>query len=226
MNELELNKIHCGDSYKLIKQIPDNSIDLIVTDPPYFFSNISGGNEVKIRQQRYLDYIKTNGKDNYSEVLRISLQKAKSRNELQSISNGINNNILDEMVRVMKKINIYIFCNKNQLKQYFNYFDKLGCNIDLLVWHKTNVIPNIKNIYMSDLEYIVYAREKGVPLYGDYSTKSKVYTSSVNQKDKKLFFHPTIKPLQLIKNLIINSFCVWGGSFRSFYREWYNCSCL
>lgn len=30
-----LNKITLGDSYKLIKELPDKSVDLIVTDPPY-----------------------------------------------------------------------------------------------------------------------------------------------------------------------------------------------
>lgn len=29
------NKIYCGDSLELIKQIPDKSIDLVYTDPPY-----------------------------------------------------------------------------------------------------------------------------------------------------------------------------------------------
>lgn len=33
-----INKIICGDSQKILKQIPDNSIDLIVTDPPYGIS--------------------------------------------------------------------------------------------------------------------------------------------------------------------------------------------
>ena len=32
---LEINKIHLGDSYELIKQIPDKSIDLVIIDPPY-----------------------------------------------------------------------------------------------------------------------------------------------------------------------------------------------
>ena len=63
------------------------------------------------------------------------------RNSLRFISNGITNEILDELVRVMKKGNIYIFCNKNQLRQYFDYFGDLGWNLDLLVWNKTNCIP-------------------------------------------------------------------------------------
>ena len=32
---LERNNIYLGDSYELVKQIADKSIDLIVIDPPY-----------------------------------------------------------------------------------------------------------------------------------------------------------------------------------------------
>ena len=31
-----INKIICGDCLKVMKDIPDNSIDLVLTDPPYF----------------------------------------------------------------------------------------------------------------------------------------------------------------------------------------------
>jgi DNA modification methylase len=30
-----VNKIICGDCLKLIKKIPENSVDVILTDPPY-----------------------------------------------------------------------------------------------------------------------------------------------------------------------------------------------
>lgn len=32
---LEINNIHKGDCFELLKQIPNKSIDLIITDPPY-----------------------------------------------------------------------------------------------------------------------------------------------------------------------------------------------
>jgi len=32
---MEINKIICGDALKILKEIPDNSIDAVVTDPPY-----------------------------------------------------------------------------------------------------------------------------------------------------------------------------------------------
>ena len=60
----------------------------------------------------------------------------------------------------MKKINIYIFCSKAQLKDLFNIFAEE--NTDLLVWHKTNPIPAIANNYLSDLEYCFFARGSAV----------------------------------------------------------------
>ena len=85
-----------------------------------------------------------------------------------------------------------------------HYEDK-DCNVDLLVWCKTNPIPTCNNKYLSDLEYCVFARDKNTPLNGTYETKSKYYISGANVQDKELYKHPTIKPLELVKNHIINS---------------------
>jgi len=38
MNELPLNQILCGDCVEVLKDFPENSIDLVVTDPPYGLS--------------------------------------------------------------------------------------------------------------------------------------------------------------------------------------------
>ena len=40
---MEIDKIICGDCYELIKAIPDKSVDLIITDPPYEI--VAGGEE-------------------------------------------------------------------------------------------------------------------------------------------------------------------------------------
>lgn len=40
---MEANKIYFGDGLELIKQMPDNSVDLVVTDPPYKVSQKYGG---------------------------------------------------------------------------------------------------------------------------------------------------------------------------------------
>lgn len=39
---MELNKIFLGDCLEILKQIPSNSIDAVITDPPY----ASGGRSI------------------------------------------------------------------------------------------------------------------------------------------------------------------------------------
>ena len=97
--------------------------------------------------------------------------------------------------------------NMNRVKKTstFNYFISLGCNYEILTWHKQNPSPLINNNYLPDTEYVVFAREKGVKLYGNYFTKHKYFISGVNQIDKKKYGHPTIKNLNFIENHIINS---------------------
>lgn len=36
MKEALINKVHCGDNVELMKSLPDNSIDMVITSPPYF----------------------------------------------------------------------------------------------------------------------------------------------------------------------------------------------
>lgn len=172
-----INTIQLGDCYELIKSIPDNSIDLVIIDPPYEMETRGAGFHNK---RDYYDLIHDKG-----------------------LAKSIDTQILNELDRIMKKTNIYIFCNKNQLPMYLNYYkDK---NFDLLVWNKTNPIPTVNNKYLSDLEYIIFARDENVKMYNTYETSSKFFQTTVNKIDKELYYHPTIKPLQIIKTLIKNS---------------------
>ena len=75
----------------------------------------------------------------------------------------------------------------------------------MLTWHKTNPVPTCNNKYLSDTEYILYFRNGGVPMYGNYETKKKYYVTPTNKEDKQKYKHPTIKPLHIIENLILNS---------------------
>lgn len=173
-------KLINDDCLNVLKNIPDNSIDLIVTDPPYEIETNGAG----LYKQDDKQYIK----------------------ELNSIKNGFSDDILDELCRIMKKINIYIFCSQKQIIHLLDYFvTKRKCNYNLLTWHKTNPIPACGNKYLTDTEYILFFREKGVKIFGEFKTKFTYYVTPLNQKDKKQWGHPTIKPLSIIENLIVNS---------------------
>ena len=49
-----INTIQLGNSYDLIKQIPDNSIDLVIIDPPYEYTT---GGKGKIKLENIKHYL-------------------------------------------------------------------------------------------------------------------------------------------------------------------------
>ena len=184
---MELDVIECGDAYELIKKLPDHSIDLIVTDPPYQYDSskwFTGGFENAQEKAHY---------KNISE-----------RIEEDNLKKGIKAEMLDEWCRVLKKINLFIFCNKNQIISYLDYFvTKKKCNWEMLIWNKTNPVPLANNAFIHDKEYCLRFQEKGATQNTyDYEKRKTVYNLPLNQKDGRNFKHPTTKPLAMVRNLI------------------------
>lgn len=186
LGKYELNNIYNEDCYEAIKKIPDKSIDLIVTDPPYEWQR--GGEMTGLFRKG------------------VSSRKFMYEIESSKLDKGIDFSILDEFNRVLKHINIYIWCNKDQLYKYMEYFvGKLNCYFEIIIWHKTNVTPLCGNKYLTDKEYCLFFREKGVKILGTYDSKTTVYTTSSNRDDKQEYIHPNCKPLNIVKNLVVNS---------------------
>lgn len=176
---MELDKIYLGDCLEGLRSLPDKCIDLIVTDPPFELSNATGAGAFGRSNRTY-------------------------HAEIDHLQSGISDVVLNEMVRVCKKPNMYIFCSKDQLLQFLNFAVSHKLSYDLLCWHKTNPVPTCHNKYLSDTEYIIFMR-KGANVYGTYETKRKYFISKCNAEDKKMWNHPTIKPLSILQTLIGNS---------------------
>lgn len=113
----------------------------------------------------------------------------------------------NEFIRIMKEINIYLWCNKKQIPKYFNFYvNKHKCKFDILCWHKTNALPTYSNKYLSDTEYLLYFRKgKGKCFPNSYKDAKTFYIAPINHKDKKKYNHPAIKPLDFTEAIIRNS---------------------
>lgn len=180
-----INTITLGDSYKLIKDIPDKSINCVYIDVPYLMPNTkseSGGFMAK-RVNKIIN------------------------KDLKNIKSGFDLSILNEIVRVNKTLNIFIWCNKFLVKEILDYFiDTVKCKkYEIMVWCKDNPIPMTKNVWLSDLEYCLWFGETQTILNDGYELKSKWYESSINKRDKDKYKHPTIKPLELVKRHILHT---------------------
>lgn len=174
-----------GDSIKLIKEIADGSVDLIVTDPPY-----------------QIDCTKAGGNSKLAKSIQVMNDEIKEEN----LTNGFDEQILEDFVRVMKKINIYIWCNHKQIPMYIDFFvNKKGCAFDILIWNKSNAAPLFNNKYLTDKEYCLYFRKGGYCNPENYDSAKTVFYQPINIKDKTKYGHPTIKPLDIIQTLVRNS---------------------
>lgn len=181
LGDYKLNEIYNEDSYEAIKKIPDKSVDLIIIDPPY--------------------ELETEG----SKENNISKSFANMNNDIKSLSKGIDLQILEQLNRIMKKTNIYIWCNKKQILEYMKYFvEQKECSFEIMTWLKTNPTPLCGGNYLIDKEFCLYFR-KGIKLNTRFETASTYWISSKNKSDRDTFLHPTIKPLEIIKTLINNS---------------------
>ncbi len=192
---MQLDTIYNGDCLEGLRGLPNESVDLVITDPPYVIGNTGGGFWSKA----------TEGNRYNARCTRKGMEK------LGGIKDGFDSAVLDELCRVMKKINIYVFCSQKQIQSYLEYFvNGRGCNWNLLSWHKTNPIPACGNKYLNDTEFILFFREGGVKLYGSYATKRTFYTTLRNQQENIEYGHPTVKPCHIIQNFIENSSQVGG----------------
>lgn len=179
-------KLLNGDSYKLIKDIPDKSVDLVYIDIPYEYeSGGKGGNSFIISEKV---------KETYHE-------------KIDKFSYGIDYSIFDELIRVMKHIYIYIWCSRDQILPITKYFvEEKKCRVNYLVWCKTNPTPFTNDMWLPDMEYCLCIKEASAPRYNDgIKNKYKWYLSPKNKEDKDLFIHPTIKPLELVKRHLLHS---------------------
>ena len=184
---MEIDKIICGDAYELIKSIPDKSIDCIITDPPYEYDE-----KIKWFQSKL------------SEETKESHGGISERMKKDSLKGGVRTEIMDEWVRVLKKISIFVFCNKAQLLDYINYFvTERKCNCELLIWAKSNPVPLANGAFVHDKEYCLNFWEKGAyHRIKDISHGRTVYSIPINQKDSKEFGHPTCKPVSMVRNFV------------------------
>lgn len=167
-----------GDCLELMKEIPDKSIDLVVTDPPYKFENQGGGFYAKndSTHRQYLDNLKN--------------IKCCEFNPYE---------FLNKLNPKMKSFYGYFFCNKSLVEDYIKFARDNKYQFDILIMAKSNPIPAYNNHHLSDLEYIIMIRDKGTYFskHKNINDYRKFYLTSC-----KKGVHPAEKPVELLERFI------------------------
>ena len=174
-----------GDCLERMKEIESGSVDMILTDPPYEISNSGGG--MMDRDNR--DFIRNIDK----------MGMCKSNFDVT----GFINSCLGLFDNKQKFCGVF-FCSMKQVSSYINWAESNKLQVGLGVWHKSNPAPLCNFKYLNDVEYWIYIKGNKSKILGNYHSKSMVYSSQINKKDKKLYGHPTIKPVEILEKFLTN----------------------
>ena len=177
------NQILNDSCENILKELPEKSVDLILTDPPYDLET-HGGTKSPLAQRA-----------------------AKVRDRIEFIANDFDFlGIASECVRIAKTI--VMFCSNAQIARTMSYFSEKGFSTTLCVWDKPNPPPLGNNKLVNNLEYIVVARSKDTFFNNDLPIEKKrmsyCYPSPANKQ------HPAEKPVLLFCDLI-NLYSPEGG---------------
>lgn len=188
--------LYNNDCITIMKSFPNNKIDMIFADPPYFLSNgglsIHSGKIVSVNKGEW---------DKVSNYDDISL---------------FNHTWLSECYRILKPGGtIWVSGTMHNIFDVEKNLKKIGFKIiNIIIWRKIDPPPLIyKNKFRFSYEFIIWA-SKGKNKTFNYDNMFVINNSemtdvwdlpAVSMSEKKYGYHPTQKPECLLERIIIAS---------------------
>jgi len=173
-----------ANSKDIIKRIPDNSIDFILTDPPYNIGQHSTGN--------------------------IPLPGRSAMNNDVAEWDHVDFNPeewADDFIRILKPTgNLFIFTSYNQLGKWYECLDKRFDTSNFMIWHKTNPAPKIfKAGFLNSCEMIFTCWNKTHTW--NFISQAEMHNfleSPICMRPERLSNpkHPAQKPVKILEKLI------------------------
>lgn len=180
---MRLNYIDCCDCLDGLREVPDHSVDLIVTDPPYFLSMGHAGS-------------KTNAQS-------VQLNSNRAFNDL-AICTPFYRQLFEEFARVLKETGSFYFFT--DWRGYAYYFPLINASLpvrNLIVWDKKS---GPGSFYSFAHELIIFGtyRSKTKAGVGSNVWREAAFSSGARSTDGEKV-HPTQKPVALLTRMIEDS---------------------
>jgi site-specific DNA-methyltransferase (adenine-specific) len=115
LGEFEIDNIYCGDALELMKKLPDECIDLIITDPPFAI-------DFKAKRSNY-NRDKTKVLEGYNEIPKEKYYE-------------FSLNWIRQAYRILKRTgSMFVFSGWTNLKDILNALDEVGfITINHIIW--------------------------------------------------------------------------------------------
>lgn len=181
-------KIDNRDCIEVLKELEKDSIDLIITDPPYNLGSFMKKRQTNLNRMRENFFVGA-GWDNLSyDEWYLHMEE-----------------LFSEMARVSKKgSSLIVFMSLIRVESIIKISEKYGFYYKTTgIWHKKNPMPRNMNLhFINSVEgwiYFTYKTKTGVFNNDGVAIHDFVETSLVSPKEKKNGKHPTQKPEAIIE---------------------------
>ena len=166
-----------GDCLKILPKIPDESIDLVVTDPPYGINFQSNHRKVKF-------------------------EKIVNDDNLEWIEP-----VISELYRILKNNScFYCFTRWDVYSFWKDIIEKTGFRVkNCLIWHKSEALGGLGDLessYISNYEFIIFAMKGRKILWEKGIKRKQGYFKNTEINSPSKLLHPAMKPVSLIKEFI------------------------
>lgn len=186
-------ELHMGDCLTHLKQIPTDSIDLLLTDPPYNLGNFMRNRATNLAKMRE-NFFGSAGWDDESPDNWEKLMDEFLEETHRIIKPGGSAVVFMAIIKVESIIRL---AEKHNL-----YYKTTG------IWHKTNPMPRNMNLhFVNSTEawiYFTIGARRGTFNNNGSLLHDFIESSSTPASEKKHGKHPTQKPLQLM-NYFVNT---------------------
>lgn len=202
----DVDVIYNQDCIAGMKTLPDECVDLIVTDCPYKI--IAGGVTIEQRKDEVSGIFQKRAISDGSRLGNKWLKKnaddipcAVRQGKMFEHNDLAFADWLPEVFRILKPgCHCYIMINGRNLKELQTEAEKVGFKyVNLLAWKKNNLTPN--KYYMQQMEFILLLRKGRARNINNMGTSNCLEIPNIIGKKK----HPTEKPVELMKIFIENS---------------------
>lgn len=201
-------EVFFGDCRQILKNIPDASVNVVITSPPYNIGKPYGKYKDKITLDMWTDLIKEVTK----EVFRILKPNGSFFLNLSPVPYGPNKEILPLPFigyQIFKDNGFYL---RNMITWTFNNMqnctNRLSGRYENILWGVKDITNYVFNLDEIRIPYITKNDKRLVGGKGRNPT-DVWYFDRVNNMTKKKFnlTHPTIYPLEMIERIIKMSTC-------------------
>ena len=172
----ELNTLIYADCMEYAAKLADNSVDIIITDPPYILKRHGSNNSRIYSFKSHLKKIHDTFGSCFDPIDFLERYKSKTKN------------------------GFICWMSMLQIPIYINWAIEHRYKWEIMVWCKTNGMPNGYNHMRSNLEYCIRMYKKGA--YFNNGLTSKDYSRWDAAGTINGFGHPCVKPLLLMEKQI------------------------